>query len=193
MPNLTTHYSKITFEFWNDNPAFGKDNYFSVNNDYISDFCLHDVHQDWRWFQWNDYIIRFACEGCYFVFCPVVYNDDTEHYDIQTRATLKREMTEFFERLRTPDLWTIIIDDDDGSRHRVALPFLVDENQSRLSPRNVLQTTHFAENGWAYVIIGSKEYTEQCVQRLAWVNDARADGQPTIVECKEKAQRGVQP
>lgn len=179
MPNSTTYYSSIRFDFWGGPPV-------TVDNEYIADFCLHNVRQDWCEFQGNDYHIRSECEGCYFVFRPVVYQDNNLSFSKEFREHLKRDIVEFLGRLRTPDLWSVTITDSDGTRHSVLLP--VEDQKYDGTLTNELQTVHFAENGWTYVILGSKEYTEQCIRRIAWVNDARPDGQPTIQECKEKAQ-----
>ena len=179
MPNSTTYYSSIRFDFWGGPPV-------TVDNEYIADFCLHNVRQDWCWFQGNDYHIRSECEGCYFVFTPVVYQDNNLSFSKELREHLKRDIVELLERLRTPDLWSVTITDSDGTRHSVLLP--VEDQKYDGTLTNELQTVHFAENGWTYVILGSKEYTERCIRRLAWVDDARPDGQPTIQECKEEAQ-----
>lgn len=180
MPNSTIYYPNIRFDFWSGPPV-------TVDNEYISDFCLHNVRQDWCWFQWNDYHIRSECEGCYFVFRPVVCQDNNLSLSKELREHLKHDFVEFLERLRTPDLWSVTITDGDGTRHPVRLPVSNQHNEYDGTLTNELQTVHFAENGWTYLILGSKEYTEQCIRRLAWVSDARPDGQVTIMECEEKA------
>lgn len=179
MPNYSTYYSEIRFDFFDGPPI-------SVDNEYICDFSLHDVRQDWCWFQWHNYHIHSECEGCYFVFRPAVSLDNKLNFSEELREHLKQKITEFFERLRIPDLWMVTIRDDDGTRHKIFLPTVWRQDKADGSMINELQTVHFAKNGWVYVILGSKEYTERCVQRLAWVDDARADGQPTIMERKEK-------
>lgn len=178
MPNSTIYYPNIWFDFWSGPPV-------TVDNEYISDFCLHNVRQDWCWFQWNDYHIRSECEGCYFVFRPVVCQDNNLSLSKELRERLKHDFVEFLERLRTPDLWSVTITDGDGTRHPVRLPVSNQHNEYDGTLTNELQTVHFAENGWTYLILGSKEYTEQCIRRLAWVSDARPDGQVTIMECEE--------
>lgn len=178
MPNFSNCYSGIRFDFWGSP-------FITVENDYISSFCLHNVRQDWQWDQGSFYQIRFECDGCYFVFRPANCQDCNQSYSEGLREHLKQNMTEFLERIQTPDLWQVSILDQDGARHPVHLPVVPEPYESGGTLTNTLQTVHFAENGWTYLILGSKEYTEQCIRRLAWVSDARPDGQVTIMECEE--------
>lgn len=175
MPNLSTNYTSILFNFWNSDPII-------VPSDYINGFGLQKVSADWRSICGSAYSVDLTCEGCWIVLKPAAYEKPNIDIEPQYKAKLERKMDELLERLQNRDLWLIAVQDVDGTKHRVRLPVSEQPPESFGYLVNQMQVTHVADNGWAYIVVGPREFTDHWEGILRWIDSASPDGQFTIMD-----------